>query len=184
MKVQRQPVAQVPSTPTAEVAPSSRAVQLKKSLAGQDIASQEAALAPASQDVQMKPAAVQRAGWEPRVPSAPVGPTSAKANAPGAQGWDLSALNPDAAAAQSGGGGGAGATRAGGGAGAQAPQGRPAPMLQPADIVQQAFTLGGQSRYQVAPQEAMAWIERNMDFAPPEQRFAWIEARKMVNKRL
>jgi hypothetical protein len=57
-------------------------------------------------------------------------------------------------------------------------------MLQPADIVQQAFTLGGQSRYQVSPQEAMAWIERNMSTAPPEQRFAWIEARKMVNKRL
>ena len=187
MKVQRSPAPQATPKTTPDLGPSPQAVQLKRTLAGQSLDAQEAALAPPSQAVQMKADPVQRKGWEPNYAAAAAAqaPTSSKANAPGAQGWDLSQLNPEAAAAQRGAGGGAPAAAAQRGAGgAAAAPSRPAPTLQPADIVQQAFTLGGQSRYQVSPQEAMAWIERNMGFAPPDQRFAWQQARLMVNKRL
>ncbi len=51
-------------------------------------------------------------------------------------------------------------------------------------IVQDAYTLGGQSRYQVTPQEAMRWVEDHMRNARPEHKYAFIEAMKRINKRL
>ena len=51
-------------------------------------------------------------------------------------------------------------------------------------LVQDAFTLGGTSRYQVTPEEAMKWLEERKEHAPPEHKYAFIEAIKRVNKRL
>jgi hypothetical protein len=63
--------------------------------------------------------------------------------------------------------------------------GKPAPIGPSVEqIVQDAYTLGGQSRYQVTPQEAMRWVEDHMRNALPEHKYAFIEAMKRINKRL
>lgn len=54
----------------------------------------------------------------------------------------------------------------------------------PEQIVQDAYTLGGTSRYQVTPQEAMRWVEDHMRNARPEHKYAFHEAMKRINKRL
>jgi len=62
---------------------------------------------------------------------------------------------------------------------------KPAPIAPaPQDIVADAYTLGGESRYQVKPEEAMRWIEERMERVPPEHKHAWQTARLMVNKRM
>lgn len=51
-------------------------------------------------------------------------------------------------------------------------------------IVQDAYTLGGKSRYQVTPQEAIKWVEDQLRNARPEHKYVFFEAIKRINKRL
>jgi hypothetical protein len=61
----------------------------------------------------------------------------------------------------------------------------PAPMGPSVEqIVQDAYTLGGQSRYQVGPEEAIRWVEERIRTARPEHKHVFIEAMKRINRRL
>ncbi len=51
-------------------------------------------------------------------------------------------------------------------------------------IVADAYTLGGTSRYNVTPQEAIKWVEDQLRNARPEHKYAFQEAIKKINKRL
>lgn len=124
-----------------------RSVQLKRTLAGKDFATQEAALSP-ERDVQMKDARSSGA-------------------------WTLEELGTAPGAGQSASGDDT------------MERGRSAPVAPSVEqIVQDAYTLGGQSRFQVTPQEAMRWVEDQMRNARAEHKHAFIEAMKRINKRL